>query len=145
MAGLEFTASAWTELRAVLEAARWTVFVDGDGTLRVEPYPFDVDPDVTAVWGCAPGEAMAVDVQLAHDITQLRNIVDASRAQLPHEAFIENFRLGLRAKAVADPGRRSSRSRRPSKRVTSGSIRRTTARSSVSSFRSSPRSGARIW
>ena len=79
MAALEFTGSAWTELRAVLEAARWTVFIDGDGTLPVEPYPFDLDPLVDATWGCLPGQARAVDVELAHDITQLRNIVDAQR------------------------------------------------------------------
>ena len=44
MAGFTFGQSAWTELRATLEAARWTVMIDGDGTLRVEPYPFDIAP-----------------------------------------------------------------------------------------------------
>jgi hypothetical protein len=78
MVGLTFEQSAWTELRAVLEAARWQVSIDGDGTLRVEPYPFDVQPELDATFGCGPGEAVAVDVELAHDITQLRNIVDAA-------------------------------------------------------------------
>jgi hypothetical protein len=54
------------------------VSIDGDGTLRVEPYPFDIQPVIDATWGCGPGEARAVDVELAHDITQLRNIVDAT-------------------------------------------------------------------
>jgi hypothetical protein len=109
MAGLTFGSSAWTELRDVLTAARWQAYIDGDGTFRAALYPFDQDPDITATWGCDAGQGVVVDLEVAHDVTQLRNIVDAARddpdaVTFTHQSGVsvakfgphrESFTLGL--------------------------------------------------